>query len=418
MQFYQVSQVANYLQELLATDLHLTNIWVEGEVTNLKRTGAGHTFFGLKDPGAQLRCALFASKDRGYRLADGDQVLCQGYVEFYPSRGEITFAVGFIQPAGVGPLGAEFERLKTQLDEEGLFDASRKRALPAFPRRIGVITSPDAAAWQDIQRVLARRWPLLQVVLAPTAVQGAYAVPGILEAFESLLGEPDLDLVIVARGGGSIEDLWAFNEEAVARAVFRSPVPVITGIGHEQDTTIADYVADLRASTPSAAAELAVPDQLEIRSQLAGFGRAAAARLLQLFRARNEYLAGGRARLSRALPNTAERRARVAAQVRNGNLQLERCLSDLSTSSESLTRRISALSPQATLDRGYAVVQADGRAIRSPQGISSGQPLAIRLADGDLDAVAGRGNLAGNARRRNRQRASELQAALPFDGVS
>lgn len=414
MQFYSVQQVTSYIQELVASDLNLSNIWIEGEVSNLKRAGSGHVYFSLKDNDAQLRCALFAGRNRGYDFEQGEQVLCQGYLEFYPPRGELTFSVAFVQPAGVGRLGAEFERLKAQLEEEGLFDVARKRPLPAFPKRIAVITSPDGAAWQDIQRVFARRWPLVEVTLLPTAVQGPAAVTGVTEALESLQTETGFDLAILARGGGSIEDLWTFNEEMVARAVFRSPIPVVTGIGHETDTTIADYVADLRGSTPSVAAELSVPDQQEVRAYLDGLARSAEAAHLRRQRSLAEEAGRQAARLNRALPSTEAIGLHLARLVRGVDLCVTRILADTRARSESLERRCRALSPQATLERGYAVVQADGRAVRSPKGVSSGQPLAIRLAEGDLDAIAGKGTIL-RRRRTNRRVSSVNQAVLPLE---
>jgi exodeoxyribonuclease VII large subunit len=413
VQFYSVQQVTSYIQELVASDLNLSNIWIEGEVSNLKRAGSGHVYFSLKDNDAQLRCALFASRNRGYDFDQGEQVLCQGYLEFYPPRGELTFSVAFVQPAGVGRLGAEFERLKAQLEEEGLFDVARKRPLPAYPKRIAVITSPDGAAWQDIQRVLTRRWPLVEFTLIPTAVQGPAALAGLTAALESLQAETGFDLAILARGGGSIEDLWTFNEEAVARAVFRSPIPVVTGIGHESDTTIADYVADLRGSTPSVAAELSVPDRQEVQDYVAGLARAAESAHARRHRSLADEVSRQAVRLNRALPSTAAIGSHLARLIRGVELCTTRALADYRSWSDSLDRRCRALSPQATLERGYAVVQSDGRALRSPKGVTTGQSLSIRLAEGDLEAVAGKGALV--RRRRRKPLAPGAQSMLPLE---
>jgi exodeoxyribonuclease VII large subunit len=414
LQFYSVRQVTSYIQELVASDLNLSNIWIEGEVSNLKRAGSGHVYFSLKDDDAQLRCALFASRNRGYDFDRGEQVLCQGYLEFYPPRGELTFSVAFVQPAGVGRLQAEFERLKAQLEEEGLFDLARKRPLPPFPRRIAVITSPDGAAWHDIQRVLDRRWPLLEVGFLPTAVQGPAAVPGLTEALENLQADTGFDLVILARGGGSIEDLWAFNEEVVARAIFRCPIPVVTGIGHESDTTIADYVADLRGSTPSVAAELAVPDQSEIRAYVANLARGAESGQQRLQRSLLDRVQHAAARLNRTLPRTDALATDVARLVRSASVCLDRTVETKRSHAEFLQLRVGALSPQATLERGYAVVQSGGNALRSPRGVTTGQPLAIRLAEGDLDAVAGKGSVV-RRRRTNHRAPSPAQVPLPLE---
>ncbi|MPZ23163.1 MAG: exodeoxyribonuclease VII large subunit [Dehalococcoidia bacterium] len=417
MQFYTVGQVTSYLRELIESDLHLNDVWIEGEVTNLKKAGSGHTYFSLKDAASQLRCALFSSRDRGYRLDQGDQVLCQGHLEFYPPRGEVTFMVAFVQPAGAGPLQAEFERRKALLAEEGLFEENRKRPLPAFPSRIGVVTSPHAAAWQDIQRVISRRWPLTEIVLSPTPVQGYQAVAGITEAMERLREEPGIDVIIVARGGGSMEDLWSFNEEEVARAIFRSPVPVVTGIGHEDDFTISDFVADVRGSTPSAAAELTVPDRIEIAARTRRYTALSEAALNRLATGLRRDLRMHADRLERSLPSTSDARSRILRCVRSAGVSIDHLWSARRDAARSMALRVASLSPQATLDRGYAIVQSDGHALRSPAEVSTGQALAIRLAEGDLDAVAGKGAPVSRGRAANRRRQSELQAALPLDGA-
>ena len=268
MQVYSVRQVATHLRELLESDLFLSDLWIAGEVSNLRRYPSGHLYFSLKETDAALSCVLFKSANTGFRFEDGDAVVAHGRISFYEVRGDLQFIVDFVQPEGVGALQAEFERLKARLQEEGLFDESRKRPLPRFPRRIGVATSPAGAVFHDICHVLERRWPLAEVVLAPTAVQGPEAVPGLVGAIGALNRERGIDVIIVARGGGSMEDLWAFNDEQVARAIFGSLAPVVSGVGHETDTTIADYVADLRAPTPSAAAELVAPDRTEVSVRL------------------------------------------------------------------------------------------------------------------------------------------------------
>src|SRR3990170_3714685 len=271
---YSVSRLARYLKDLLDSDLALSNLWVEGEVSNLSRSSAGHLYFTLKDEEAQLRCVMFRRASGGAPVENGTQVLAHGNVSFYEVRGDLQLVVDSVQPAGVGPWQAEFERLKEKLEAEGLFDPARKRPLPRFPRRVGVVTSPAGAAFHDICHVIGRRWPLAEVVLAPTAVQGPEAAAGICEAVRLLNQEEGIDVVIVARGGGSLEELWPFNEETVARAIHGSRLPVVSGVGHETDYTIADYVADVRAPTPSAAAETAVPDRAEVARQVLGLAAA------------------------------------------------------------------------------------------------------------------------------------------------
>src|SRR3990172_7731734 len=324
---YRVSWLARYLKELIESDLRLSNIWVDGEVSNLSRPASGHLYFTLKDEEAQIRCVMFRRAGSGQALENGAQVLAHGNVSLYEARGDLQLIVDFVQPAGVGVWQAQFERLKEQLEGEGLFDPARKRPLPPFPRRVGVVTSPTGAVFQDICHVAARRWPLAEIVLAPTPVQGAEAVPGIASALRRLNEEPGIDVIILARGGGSIEELWAFNEEAVARSVYGSRGPGVSGAGHETDYTIADFVADLRAPTPSAAAETALPDRAEVWRRVdglalalnawaagqAGQSRAAIERSLQ--------------RLRSALPDAAQSRHRLGALVLAAEVAIERLTS-------------------------------------------------------------------------------------------
>jgi exodeoxyribonuclease VII large subunit len=273
MQVLSVSQALSYLRELLETDYLLADVWISGEVSGPRTQPSGHTYFTLKDATSQMRGVLFRSAFvRQRRMAEhlehGAQVIVHGRITIYEARGELQIVVDFVQPEGVGLRQAQFERLRTQLEEEGLFAADRKRPLPSFPKRIGVVTSAAGAVFHDICNVLTRRWPMAEVVLAPTPVQGPEAPYGIVGAIETLNLEGDVDVIIVARGGGSVEELWTFNEEAVARAVFGSLIPVVSAVGHETDFTICDYVADLRAPTPSAAAELVVPDSRQFRARL------------------------------------------------------------------------------------------------------------------------------------------------------
>ena len=264
---YGVSQVTSYLQDLLAYDDLLNDIWIEGEVSNLRRAGSGHAYFSLRDDSSSLRCALFRNSLGHDHLTDGALVIAHGRVSLYVVRGDLQLIADAIQPEGVGRLQMQLEQLRAQLDREGLFDPSRKRPLPEFPKRIGVVTSPSGAVWHDIQTIIGRRYPLVELLLAPAVVQGDAAAPTIVEAVEALNADADIDAIIVARGGGSLEDLWAFNEEAVARAVFASRAPVVSAVGHETDVTICDLVADVRAATPSEAAEMIVPDRVDLLPQ-------------------------------------------------------------------------------------------------------------------------------------------------------
>jgi Exodeoxyribonuclease VII large subunit (EC 3.1.11.6) len=246
------------------------DVWVEGEVSNFRQVASGHCYFTLKDAGAELRCVMWRDRARGMRALpnNGDSVLAHGRVGVYEQRGDLQLYVDALEPLGLGWLYQEYERLKARLEAEGLFAAERKRPLPRFPRRIGVVTSPDAAALRDILNILSRRYPLAEVVLAPTLVQGEEAPPQIIAALRALNAREDIDVILLARGGGSLEELWAFNDERVARAVAASRIPVVCGVGHETDFSLADFAADRRAPTPSAAAELATPDRAELAQQV------------------------------------------------------------------------------------------------------------------------------------------------------
>ncbi|NDJ61647.1 MAG: exodeoxyribonuclease VII large subunit, partial [Chloroflexi bacterium] len=268
---YTVQQLNQYIRQRLDGDPQLRNVRVAGEVSNLRIVNSsGHCYFTLKDQRAQLACVMWRSAVARQRRMpkDGDAVQVYGSIGVYEVNGVYQLYAERIRAVGVGDLYQAFEDLKTQLEAEGLFDASRKRQLPLFPRVIGVVTSAEAAAFQDVQNVLRRRFPLAQVILAPTSVQGDDAPPQIVRAVARLNGQPEIDVILVCRGGGSLEDLWAFNDERVARAVAASTLPVVSGVGHETDFTITDFVADVRAPTPSAAAELLTPDTADLRARL------------------------------------------------------------------------------------------------------------------------------------------------------
>lgn len=416
MQVYAVRQVATHLRELLESDLFLSDLWISGEVSNLRRYPSGHVYFSLKDSEAALSCVLFKSANTGFRFEDGDQVVAHGRCSFYEVRGDLQFIVDFVQPEGVGALQAEFERLKARLQEEGLFDEGRKRPLPRFPRRIGVVTSQAGAVFHDICHVLERRWPLAQVVLAPTAVQGPEAAPGIVAALAVLnrpfRGKGDIDVIIVARGGGSLEDLWAFNDEQVARAVFGSLVPVVSGVGHETDTTIADYVADVRAPTPSAAAELVAPDRTEVAVRLI----VAAGTLLSNVQGRLDQ---GRAdvrqvvlRTERAAPDITRERLRTDDLTRSALTAVDSMLRGFQKGLHGFHLALRSLDPYATLQRGYALVQRDGHVVDSVEGTTVGERLNVRVRDGDFPVRVDSGRVVPDQKRRRRAAVAKEQAPL------
>ncbi len=393
---YTVSQLMARIRSTVETDPRLMDVWVEGEVSNFRQVASGHCYFTLKDAGAELRCVMWRDRVRGMRTlpANGDSVLAHGKVGVYEQRGDLQLYVDQLEPLGLGWLYQEYERLRARLEAEGLFAPERKRPLPRFPRRIGVVTSPDAAALRDILHILSRRYPLAEVVLAPTLVQGEEAPPQIVAALHALNARDDIDVILLARGGGSLEELWAFNSEMVARAVAASRIPVVCGVGHETDVSLADFAADRRAPTPSAAAEIATPDRAELAQQV---------RML-------------RARLVRALEaDLARRRGHVQEQVRvlrrlSPALRLTQTRQRLDDLTEragrairhqvavrrerlaGLTGRLEGVSPLATLERGYAIVRraADGLIVRSPDQVAVGDALRVRVRDGEFGArVAG-----------------------------
>ncbi|MDP2728063.1 MAG: exodeoxyribonuclease VII large subunit, partial [Dehalococcoidia bacterium] len=311
MQIYPVAQVTRYLKGLLEGDGLLRDLWVSGEVSNLSRSMAGHLYFTLKDTDGQLRCVFFSEGGQLSWLANGSAVVAHGRVSLYEAQGSLQLYVDVVQPEGTGILHLQLEELHARLGKEGLFEESRKRPLPAFPRRIGVVTSPTGAALRDILKILSRRYPLAEVLLSPTLVQGDGAAPGIVEALRLLNDLGDADVIILARGGGSLEELWAFNEEAVVRAIHASRVPVVTGVGHETDTTLADLAADFRAPTPTAAAVAVVPDVMDLAQRVAYLLQELLLRARDLVSKKAECLERAAWDLHRALPDIGARRQRV-----------------------------------------------------------------------------------------------------------
>lgn len=409
-------------------------VWIEGELSNVARPASGHLYFTLKDSAAQVRCAMFKPKTTWLRFkpTDGMQVLVRARVGLYEPRGEFQLVAEHMEPAGEGALQREFERLKAQLDAEGLFATERKRALPRFARRIGVITSATGAAVRDVLSVLARRWPLVDVDVLPVPVQGREAPPAIVAMLRKAASSGRYDVLLLTRGGGSLEDLWAFNDERVARAIHASTVPVVSAVGHEIDFSIADFVADLRAPTPSAAAELLVPDALALRRHLEQLRQRIVAiqeRRLQARIQRIDHLLARlqsqrpQARLARDRERLVQLRRRLVgarqAQSTQWIVRLERAHARLlaqhpkqrltlwrqqldqqatnlrrsmehTLERERLTlqqtaRALHAVSPLATLERGYTILfDADGKVLRSAQNVAVDTPLRARLADGEL----------------------------------
>jgi exodeoxyribonuclease VII large subunit len=426
------SSLNRLVRDLLEDALPM--VWIEGELSNVARPASGHLYFTLKDSGAQVRCAMFRPKSGWlkFRPVDGMQVLVRARVGLYEPRGEFQLVAEHMEPAGEGALQREFEQLKARLDAEGLFDPARKRALPAFARRIGVITSATGAAVRDVLSVMARRWPLAEVEVLPVPVQGREAPPAIVGMLRKASASGRYDVLLLTRGGGSLEDLWAFNDEQVARAIHASAVPVVSAVGHEVDFSIADFVADLRAPTPSAAAELLVPDAAAIARHLRQLqqrlGTLQQRRLQALIQRADHLLARlqaqrPQARLARDRERLAHLRHRLAVVMRelererarrlerlharllarHPRLQLPLLRQRLQQQDQRLRRAIAqilerrraslqqaartlhAVSPLATLERGYAILfDAEGRVLRSTAAVASGASVKARLADGEL----------------------------------
>jgi exodeoxyribonuclease VII large subunit len=453
---YSVSRLNREVRVLLERGLGV--LWVEGELSNFSQPPSGHWYFSLKDRDAQLRCVMYRQKNSlvGFTPRAGSQLLVRGRISLYEPRGEYQLLIEHLEEAGVGALRREFERLKARLATEGLFALERKRALPRFPRRVGLITSPSGAALRDMLKILARRYPPTAVLLYPTAVQGAAAVPALVTALNTASARAECDVLILARGGGSLEDLWAFNDERVARAIHSCALPVVSGVGHEIDFTIADFVADARAPTPSAAAELVVPDGSACLENLAHSARrleAGMRRELRVNRARLEAvarrldlahpgvrlqqqfqrldhltqrLAGSthgalqrdgrrlaelRARLQQHSPRHAlgelgarnqslqlrlgravrEFHARAAARTEHLHVRLERAARErLERRAQRLAlvqRALDAVSPLATVARGFAIVKrADGTVVTDAAAVAIGEELEASLARGTLTA--------------------------------
>ena len=387
---WTVSELTHYIRDLFEIDYRLQDVEVSGEISNFSRARSGHLYFTLKDDAAQLKCVMWRSAAERLRFQpqDGDAIIARGRLSVYEAGGVYQLYAELLTPAGRGNLALAFEQLKERLAAEGLFDPAHKRPIPPFPRKIGIVTSPDAAALRDILHVLARRCPLVSVLIAPTLVQGPEAPAQIIRALQWLDGRSDIDTIIVARGGGSIEDLWAFNDEQVVRTIAAAQHPIISGVGHETDFTMADFVADERAPTPSAAAERAVPDLSEMQVLLRERRHRLTAVMQRNLQQYQQQVAQLRRTLTHLSPRVRLENNQQRVDNLNGRLdqaiqrQLEKRRTRLSLAQTSLT----AVGPAATLQRGYAIVrrQADGQIVRTVTAVTPGDLLTIQVADGQL----------------------------------
>ncbi|MGA9348491.1 MAG: exodeoxyribonuclease VII large subunit [Anaerolineae bacterium] len=391
--YFTVSQITNYIKELFEIDFVLQDLWIEGEVSNFSRSAAGHAYFTLKDEAASVRCVMWRSlaERQAYLPSNGEAIIAHGRISIYEVQGTYQLYVDALQPAGLGILYVQFEALKKRLEAEGLFAPEQKRPLPSFPRCLGVVTSPTGAAIRDILHVLGRRYPLVEVILSPTLVQGDEAPLQIVAAIEALNEHTDAEAIIVARGGGSLEELWAFNDERVARAIYSSRLPVISGVGHETDFTIADFVADVRAPTPSAAAEIAVPDQAELRGTL-GLHRNRLFALVgrQIVERRSALEVQGRA-LSRLSPQakTVSHRQRIDELTHSASASLAHQMALQQERLHSQLLRLQSLSPLATLDRGYSITRQlrTGEIVKSVAQVAPGDRIETRVSDGEFEGI-------------------------------
>lgn len=386
-----VSQLNEYLKMLLDGDPVVSNVYVRGEISNFTVPRSGHLYLTLKDEDGQVRAVMFRTYAGRliFRPEDGMKVIAHGRVSLYGPSGQYQLYIDDMQPDGAGSLAMRYEQLRRRLEAEGLFDESRKKPLPAMPMRIGVITSPTGAAVQDIRNILGRRFPCAEMLLFPSAVQGAEA-PEQLRMGIEFFGMTELcDVIIIGRGGGSIEDLWAFNDEALARAIAACPIPVISAVGHESDFTICDFVADRRAPTPSAAAELAVPDRTELGAQLSMTGARMTAFVSGFLARERRYFT----QLSNATVFQKPERAfdgfrmklseREAALDRLASRHVESGRNRLTA----LCGRLEAMNPLAVLSRGYAAVGKEGRTVARAEELARGDQIEIRFADGCVGAV-------------------------------
>ena len=407
MPVYTVSQITRYLRESLERDSLLADLWISGEVFNLRRHSSGHNYLTIKDAQSQIRCVMFRNGRGADLLVEGSLVISHGRISLYEARGDLQMVADLIMPEGTGPLYLELERLKMQLEEEGLFEVSRKRSLPRFPRVVGLVTSPTGAVVHDVRSVMGRRYPLVELELAPAQVQGDGAGGSIVSAINALNAEGRADVIILARGGGSIEELWAFNEETVARAVYASRIPIVSAVGHERDWTVADYVADVRAPTPSVAAELVVPDGAallhEIQSRGAGLSRIFA----KLVDSRRMDVEARARDLTLRAPNLTALAHRVEDLSRSADTAMSRRLFQMKQDVESRRIGLRALDPHSILDRGYAIVERrlDSQVVSRKDQVETGDDLKITVTDGAIEATAGKG-----APRPRRRRQSETTA--------
>lgn len=387
-----VSVLNEYVKSLLDSDEILQGISIRGEISNFVHHRSGHLYFSLKDEGGVIRAAMFRASAASLRFipSDGMKVVARGSVSLYPQSGSYQLYVSAMERDGVGELWLAYEALRTRLEGEGLFDPQRKKPIPRYPKTVGIVTSPTGAAVRDMMRILGRRYPIADILLYPASVQGEGAAESVARGIEYFNEKGNADVLIIGRGGGSIEDLWAFNDERLARTIAASRIPVISAVGHETDFTIADFVSDLRAATPSAAAELAVPDAAELYAALAAVPERMKSRMSERMLSCHRRLAALTERpvLMRPDASLREPTMRLSMLGEQIDAAIAAALRDRQAELSARAAKIEALSPLSTLARGYAVAETDsGALIRSVDGVRVGAPLRLRFSDGELRAT-------------------------------
>lgn len=387
-----VTELTMYIKRIVDSDMLLSDVLVAGEISNFKAHTSGHMYFSLKDKDSVIRCVMFRAQNSRlrFRPEEGMGVIARGYISVYPQGGIYQLYVDDMQPDGTGALYMAFEQLKKKLESMGLFDIGRKKPIPVLPRAIGIVTSPTGAVIRDITNVLNRRYPNSRVILYPSAVQGAEAPAQLINGIKCFNSLRNVDVIILARGGGSLEDLWAFNDEGLALAIAESEIPIISAVGHETDFSISDFVADLRAPTPSAAAELAVPEKKVLTDKLDTYKKRLTNSLFQRLKKERERMHKiTRSRsLTRPLDFINQKRQVIDSLERNLSLHGKARVERFRTSLRIAAGKLDALSPLTVLSRGYGMIKKeDGTTVRSVKGLIPGDRLVVTVADGKFSAL-------------------------------
>ena len=381
-----VSQVVSHIEGVLDTDPILTDICVRGEVSRVTIATSGHCYFALKDEKSNLEGVIFRGGSGQEYIVQGDEILAYGRVTVYSRQGRLQLVANIVQPSGAGELQAKFEQMRAMLEAEGLFDFSRKRSLPEYPTCVGVVTSQDSAAWQDIQKTAKIRFPVAELIICHSLVQGDQASPMIADSISRLCQIPNIQAIVLARGGGSPEDLWAFNEEMVARAIFASHIPVVSGIGHENDWTISDLVADVRASTPTGAIVEIFPDAAETIEKINVMRKSIDYAIRDQFETVSSVIDDIVQSMSREVPDIGVEKSRVNQYIRQSNIYMEQIMDNHVSKVDNLKNNLDFVGPLSTLQRGYSILveKSTGLIVDSVSKVNVGQSIEVTISDGTL----------------------------------